>query len=396
MRCQVVAKIVEDSCCDFSLPSLSPRDPFRFSNSRGERARVRGSGSRRGLFALIQSTIILALLCVLPQLSAAASANQTAAVAPLTQLFPDKVLARGKNFEIKQSQVDELFLAYKSNRASQGQLVPDALRTKIEREILDRLIATRLFVQKATPADQAKAKELGEKFIGEAKKSAASEQAFERQLLATGMTIDMFREQILEQALVKVVIDREIRDRVKISEQEVRKFYDEHPKSFEQPEKVSGRHIFFSTRTPDGIELNDYQKIEKRKVAENVLLRIRAGGDFVKLAEQYSDDPDGKMKQGQFSLIRSPYPRPSIPPEFEGAAFSLSVNQISDVVTTRYGFHIIQCLEKSPARQVDYSAVAGQIRNQLLQEKVEGQVPELVDRWRKEADVRILTEAKTN
>src|SRR5262245_34200546 len=69
-------------------------------------------------------------------------------------LFSDNIVAKGKGFEIRQSQVDEEFLAFKGNRAALGETVPEDMRSKIEADILDKLISTRLLLQRATPQDK--------------------------------------------------------------------------------------------------------------------------------------------------------------------------------------------------------------------------------------------------
>src|SRR5947209_6791002 len=80
-------------------------------------------------------------------------------------LFPDTVLAKGQDFVIKQSQVDEMFLAFKGHRAAMGQAIPDEMRPQIEADILDKLVATQLFLRRATADDKSKAKEIADTFL---------------------------------------------------------------------------------------------------------------------------------------------------------------------------------------------------------------------------------------
>src|ERR1044071_1673433 len=89
-------------------------------------------------------------------------------------LFADTIVAKGKGIEIKQSQVDEMYLAFKGHRAAMGQEIPEDMRTRIEADILDKLIATQLFVSRATDQDKAKAKEIAASFLAEQKKQVPS------------------------------------------------------------------------------------------------------------------------------------------------------------------------------------------------------------------------------
>ena len=99
--------------------------------------------------------------------------------------------------------------------------------------------------------------------------------------------------------------------------------------------------------------MTEEQKAAKRKEMEGLLKRARAGEDFAKLAKEYSEDPGSKDKGGEYT-----FPRGQMVPEFEAAAFSLNTNQVSDIVTTRFGYHIIKLSEKIPAQKVEFAKVA--------------------------------------
>ena len=128
------------------------------------------------------------------------------------------------------------------------------------------------------------------------------------------------------------------------------------------------------------------QQQAKRKQAEDLLKRIRGGADFAALAKQYSEDPGSKDNGGELPA----FPRGQMVPEFEAAAFSLTNNQVSDVVTTTYGYHIIKLIGKTPAKKVAYATVAAKIKDYLTQQKTEKLAPAYLDKLKKDADVQIL------
>ena len=97
----------------------------------------------------------------------------------------------------------------------------------------------------------------------------------------------------------------------------------------------------------------------KRKQIEDLLKRARAGEDFEKLATQYSEDPGTKDTGGEVKISRDG----KAPPEFEAAAFSLKTNQISDVVETVYGYHVIKLLEKIPAKKFELAKVSTDMKD---------------------------------
>ena len=107
-----------------------------------------------------------------------------------------------------------------------------------------------------------------------------------------------------------------------------------------------------------------------------LLKRIRGGADFAALAKQYSEDPSSKDNGGEMPK----FPRGQMAPEFEAAAFSLTNNQVSDVITTAYGYHIIKLLDKTPAQRVDYATVAPKIKDFLTQQKTEKLAPAYLEK----------------
>jgi parvulin-like peptidyl-prolyl isomerase len=307
-------------------------------------------------------------------------------------LFPDSVVAKGKGFEIKQSQVDEMFLAFKGHRAAMGQAIPESLRPQIESDIIDKLIATQLFLRRATDKDKAEAKVIAQNFVAEQKKQAPSDDSFRRQLLAVGMSPEEFSTQINEQAVVKAVIDREIKASKKITDDEAKKFYTENPALFQDPEMLRASHILIATRdTITGKTLTPEAKLAKKQLAEKLVVRARAGEDFAKLVREFSQDAASKGRGGEYIFPRSKDdPRRAMTPEFEAAAFSMKTNQVSDVVETGYGYHIIKTLERIPPRKTPYDQAEARIKEILLRDAVEKELPAYIDKLKREAGVEIL------
>ena len=139
-------------------------------------------------------------------------------------LFANPVVAKGKNFEVKKNEVEDAFIDLKANMASRGQPVPESQRAMIESNLLQRIVITRILTGRATDADKAKAKETTDKLIAEAKKQFPSEELFNQQLKATGMSAEEFRERANEQALAEVVIEREVKDKITITHEQGKKF----------------------------------------------------------------------------------------------------------------------------------------------------------------------------
>src|SRR5687768_1036720 len=143
-----------------------------------------------------------------------------AASALSAPLFGERVVAKGKGFEIKSSQLEETFILFKANRTAIGQPTPRTAEEikKAELEILDSLIASKLILQRATEADRTNGMAEAERFIKDKKAAAISESAYRRQLIISGVTPEAFEKEVVDQAIIKSIVDREIRSKQTVTE----------------------------------------------------------------------------------------------------------------------------------------------------------------------------------
>ena len=324
--------------------------------------------------------------------SARGQSNAPAPTRPgdkLAELFGDPVIVRGKGLEIKRSEFDTALINLKAAAAARGQMIPPDQMNRFERQVLDDLIGMRVILGLATEADRAKAKEQFAtnfaKFKTDAKLSdAAFEEKLGPQLRAQGLTREQWEKERVDQLVIALTLDRELK--IAISDPEARKYYDEYPARFEEPEMVRASHVLIGTRDPaTNAELPEDKKQAKRKLADDVLKRARAGEDFAKLAAEYSDDPGSKDKGGEYT-----FPRGQMVPEFESTAFSLRTNQISDIVTTQFGYHIIKLSEKIPAHKVEFEKVVDKLKEGLKQQELQKQLPDYIAKLKKDAAVEIV------
>jgi parvulin-like peptidyl-prolyl isomerase len=335
-------------------------------------------------------TVLLAAVLVPAGARAAAAPPSTNAASPAgassaDALFGNPVVAKGKGFEIKRNQFDDEVIRVKSTFAARGQQLPPEQEAMLERQILDQLIQLQILKSKATDADKAAGKAEAEKKFAETKARLGSDEALNRQLKIAGLTQEEVLAKMIEAATAETVLKRELN--VAVSEADAKKFYEENPSKFEEPETVHVAHILIGTKDPNtGVELSEAQKADKRKLADDLLKRARAGEDFAKLVKQYSDDPGSKDKGGEYTFPRGG----QMVPEFEAAAFSLKTNQVSDIVTTQFGYHIIKLLEKTPAHKVEFSKADADIKEGLSQQAMQKQFPEYMAKLKKEADVEVL------
>jgi parvulin-like peptidyl-prolyl isomerase len=254
----------------------------------------------------------------------------------------------------------------------------------IESEMLNQLIQVQVLLQKATDADRVEGKKVADLQMKTLLDRAGSQEALNRQFTALGLSMNQLRTRLLQDGTAQAALVRELK--ITVTDAEAKKFYDEHPAEFEQPEMVRVAQLFLGIHDPaTGAELSDTEKAAKNKKVGDILKRARAGEDFKKLVEQYSEDPASKNKGGEYTIARG-----QTPPEFEAAAFSLGTNQISDVVTTASGYHLIKLLEKVPAKKLEYATIADNLKRLLIQQKSAQLAPTYMATLRKQAVVEIL------
>src|SRR5216684_4294351 len=152
-----------------------------------------------------------------------------------------------------------------------------------------------------------------------------------------------------------------------VTDQDLQTYYDQHREEYRVPEQVKVSHILIKTPLPAPGAKEDQKAIaDARTKAEGVLKELKAGGDFAKLAEKYSDDPGSAKSGGDLGWIG----RGRTVPEFEKAAFSLGKGQTSDLVKSSYGFHIIRVEDKQEAHLKTLAEVKSEIEEKVKQQKV--------------------------
>jgi peptidyl-prolyl cis-trans isomerase D len=176
-----------------------------------------------------------------------------------------------------------------------------------------------------------------------------------------------------EQRKVKyLLLDRDqARQRVQVPPNDIQRYYNDNITQYQTAEQVRASHILLNTGGKDEAAV--------RKQGEDLLAQIKKGADFAALAKKYSEDPGSKDKGGDLDY----FGRGRMVPEFEAAAFSLPPGQVSELVKTQYGFHIIKVVDKRAGSTQTIDQVRPQIQQQLAAQIADQQI---TDRARQLAD----------
>ncbi len=178
-----------------------------------------------------------------------------------------------------------------------------------------------------------------------------------------------------------LLLDRDqARQSVVVTPAEIQRYYNDNIQLYQTPEQIRASHILLKTEGKDEATV--------RKQAEDILKQAKApGADFAALATKYSEDEGSKTKGGDLDF----FSRGRMVPEFETAAFAMQPGQISDLVKSQFGFHIIKVTDHKPAVTRPLAEVQAQIQEQLAAQKTDQQISEraaqLQARIKKPADL---------
>jgi peptidyl-prolyl cis-trans isomerase D len=151
-----------------------------------------------------------------------------------------------------------------------------------------------------------------------------------------------------------LLLDRDQqRQKVVVPPTDIQRFYNDNIQQYQTPEQIRASHILLNTGGKDEATV--------RKQAEEILAKAKGGADFAALAKQYSEDEVSKVNGGDLDY----FGRGRMVPEFESAAFAMQPGQLSDLVKTQYGFHIIKVVDKRPGSTRTLDQVRPQIQEQL-------------------------------
>jgi peptidyl-prolyl cis-trans isomerase C len=285
---------------------------------------------------------------------------------------------------ITQEELDREVNLVSQRYAKMGRPMGETQINAIRGQVLESLISRELLYQEGQKKGIKIEKERLDAEYEGLKKRFTSEEEFKSRLSILKISEAEVKSQIERGLLIQELIDTQIAEKVVIPEKEVKGYYDSHPDSFKQPEQVRASHILMKVDP----QVDASQKAAARKKLEELRQRLLKGEDFVVLAREYSEGPSS-VKGGDLGY----FGRGQMVKPFEDAAFALDIGELSDVVETRFGYHIIKVTGKKPETIVAYADIKERLQQYLKDEKVKQEVSEYVEALKTKAKVeRFLAE----
>ncbi len=292
----------------------------------------------------------------------------------------DRIVARVNSEIVTQSAVEERSIALSEllNQDLQGSLPPgDALM----QQALDSIIDEKLKVQEAKKLGLEVAEENVLKAVGDIKeKNQISDSDFEALLERDGSSLEDYKAIIQDQILASRITQMEMGSRSQVTDRQVRRYYNRNQKDYWEAPKVRAHHILFI------IDEKTSKKdiLLKKSKAQEILRRVRTGGNFTQLAQEYSEDVSAHLG-GDIGILE----RGKMVKEFESAVFRLKAGEVSEIVRTAYGFHIIKCDEVIPGKTKAFDEVKEEIRARLSLEKQNNAYKDWIGDLREKAFIEV-------
>lgn len=281
------------------------------------------------------------------------------------------------DFDMEMSRVQQQLL-------SMGKHLTGSQLSEIKKEVLENLIGRELLYQKSQKKGIKVKDEAIKEQLATLKNRFPNEDEFNKALNEMNLSEASIKAQFKRNIAIQKLIDKEFAQKITISGKESKNYYDGNPDFFKQPEQIQASHILIKVDP----QADESQKAEAHKKIETIQKKLQKGEDFAALAKEFSQCPSSS-KGGDLGYFK----RGQMVPAFEQAAFALKPGAISNIVKTRFGYHLIKVIDKKPETTIPYKDVKDKLEQYLKQNKVQKEVTTYVNKLKEKAKVeRFLTE----
>jgi len=214
--------------------------------------------------------------------------------------------------------------------------------------------------------------------MAEVRASFGSEEDLTNRLAMMGMTVEMLEKEMETGLAVEKLIDK-YAPTEEVTDADARAYYDDNSAQFQQPERVKASHILLKAESTD----TDQVKAVARKEAESLVAQLAQGADFAELAREHSACPSSQ-KGGDLGFFQ----RGQMVKPFEDAAFALDVGEVSGIVETQFGYHIIKVTDREDGRTVPFDEAKDNIKAMLDGQRKQEAMKTYTDQLKAAADIQ--------
>lgn len=277
--------------------------------------------------------------------------------------------------------IDAIELRRATKVLLRGQAAPAGQQALVDKQALEQLVSAELLYQAAAKIEVKDLDKQIDAKLAQGKARFANEQDFAKAIKDLEMDEKDLREYTRRDLLISKFVESNIVPKIKVTEEDARKFYDQNQDKFTRSESVKASHILIGVDSKASAD----DKKKAREKAEKLRKDLAGGADFATLAKDNSTCPSSQQG-GDLGF----FGKGQMVPPFEQAAFAMKPGDISDVVETQFGYHIIKLIEKKGAESVSFKDAQPRIEEYLKGQKINTAVMEYVAEAKKNAKVEIL------
>ena len=295
----------------------------------------------------------------------------------------EEVIARVNNDIITRSELQRSKEEVRQELRQQSGDKADAMFAQREKDVLRDLIDQQLLLQKAKDKGLTADTELIKRLDDMRKQmNLSSMEELEKAATEQGVSFEEFKQNLRNQLLTQMVIRNEVQPKIQVTQEEEKKFYEEHQRDLEHPERVRLSEILVST---EKLEPGDQAGITvAQQKAQQLLEQVRGGAAFDEVAKKNSGGPTA-AQGGDLGYFK----RGTLAKELEDRAFGMKAGETTDVVRTKQGFLILKVTEHEQAGLPPLKEVEPQIADQLYYQKLQPALREYLTKLREEAYIDI-------
>ena len=265
-------------------------------------------------------------------------------------------------------------------------------KTSIVKDLIEKEVVRELVHQQGKEKNLEADSDLIEKEMKALREPYSSDEEFEKALSARNITLQDLKNSMEVDIRARQLLNEQIKGKIDISDEDVKKYYEDNKQKFYRPESFRTRHILAALFPPKALRTQSISELQKNReyfvrIAEEkidgIIKELKEGAGFEELAKEKSDDESSRDSGGDLDIIY----KGILDPAFDEAISKLKPGEISEKVTTRFGFHVIQLIEKHPPEQVPFDTMENSIQKFLFMEEAKKQVEVYIDGLRKQATI---------
>lgn len=276
-----------------------------------------------------------------------------------------KVVAKVNSAEITEQELNEMVNAYKQ------QTHKSEVSENERKMLLENLVENRLLREEASARNLEVTEEMLNQQLRFFFQQYGGEEQFKMILQHQNISIDDIKENMKADLQGQLTARDEIDKKLNVSDDDISNYYDQNKESIKTEDSFRASHILFKSENENA-----------KESAEKVLSELKDGKDFAELAKEHSDCPS-KAQGGDLSF----FGKGQMVPEFENAVVSMEVDDISDLVETQFGYHIIKKTGHEAGKHLSFDEAKPQIKDVLAREQSKNIIKDLIEELREKFDV---------